>query len=487
MHEPRTPDPWSREASERARAMARRLTDLAASRRPDLFEMEGVDLRGAVEQALFGRLRGGGTRRRDAHAAISRARSVARIGARTASSLLRRPAPEPGDIVVVLLTAAQVRIVDSIREELVARNQRIFLVFESQDRRAVRDRPGAARLVDQLDPGRALRLLGFERRLAFGLSKATRDFDAVLDRPTARLMRRTMADSMGRIAFYATCLEALASRRPALMTTFNEIGRWSRLLAQAARRHDVPSLDIAHAEAADEIAIQGVDYDRFAVFGPAAARVLERAGVPPQRIVQVGAPRFDRLIERHRGTPTPPAERRVVFASQWLGGQMTAAVKRRTLEAALAAAEAVAPCEFVVRLHPIERDKVVRQSLPAVSPPGVSIHVEESGDLYDTLDGAWLMVTGWSNTVFEAILSHVPALCVTATGREPPTRFASEGLALSADGPASAAQAAASLLDPDAWVAALDRARGAIADHLGPLDGCASERAADLMIRLASR
>lgn len=457
--------------------------------RPDLFSLAGLDLAPATEQALFGRLRrgaGSGPVPRERHPALARLWSIARSLKLAVGTLRAGARPGRGSVVVVLLQPAQAQILASVRDELARRGHPPFLLFESHNRAAARSHRGSARLIDQLTPGRVARLLGYELRLAVGLAAATRSFADIVDAKTAERARRTLAESLGRIALYGLCLDAVAERRPAVMATFNEIGRWARLLPVAARLHRVPSLDIAHAEAADAVAIQGVDYDRMAVFGPAAARVLAEAGVPPERIVQVGAPRFDSLIARHApSTGGPPPHRHVVFASQWLAGRMTPDVKRRTIHAALAAAQAVAPCELVVRPHPIERDDIVAEAMASV-PPGVTVRTERREDLYDTLDGAWLLVTGWSNTAFEAVLSNVPVLCINATDGPPPTSFAAEGLALGADNPESAAAAASSLLREGAWSEALTRARRALSDHLGPLDGRATQRLADLVSELAT-
>jgi glycosyltransferase involved in cell wall biosynthesis len=120
----------------------------------------------------------------------------------------------------------------------------------------------------------------------------------------------------------------------------------------------------------------------------------------------------------------------------------------------------------------------------AAGPP---VRVERDEDLYDTLDGAWLLVTGWSNTVFEAALSGVPSLCVSIPGSQPPVDFAADGIALGGTDEASAAAAARRLLDDGAWRQAVTDARAALADRLGPLDGRASERLADLVLELSRR
>ena len=469
------------------REQAAALVAAARRRRPDLIEVEGVDIGAAVEQTLFGRIRGSGPRDPDPPVFVARAWSLLRAMGRIVAALRPASRPRAGDVAVLVLTPAQARILRAAHDALAARGLRVFALFESHGR-GVRDaRVPSARLADQLDVRRAARLLRYEARLATGLAELTADFPGIVGPDAARRLARSLASAMGRIALYAACLDAVAAARPSVMATFNEIGRSSRLLPVAARRHGIPSLDIAHAEAADADAITGIAYDRIAVFGPAAARVMGRAGVEPERVVQVGAPRFDELLRRHPEVPPMPAARRVVFASQWITGAMTGDVKRRTLEVALAAAGAADADELVVRPHPIERDEVTATVLGEHAGGAPPVRIEAAEDLYDTLDGAWLLVTGWSNTVFEAALSGVPSLCVSIPGSQPPVDFAADGIALGATDEAAAAAVVRRLHDEDAWRQAVAAARAALADRLGPLDGRAAERLADLVLELSRR
>jgi hypothetical protein len=94
------------------------------------------------------------------------------------------------------------------------------------------------------------------------------------------------------------------------------------------------------------------------------------------------------------------------------------------------------------------------------------------------------MVTGWSNSVYEAAIAGVPSITVAPAGVSP-VDFAVEGLAIAARDEASAAEAARSVLDPDSRQAAVARARAVLPERLGPLDGRATERAARLALELA--
>ena len=455
------------------RATARRLVEVIAADDPNLLSHAGVDLSPAIEQSFFLRLR-----RPRATPRAPTLRSFARVARHAAGSVRGTAHPRRGDVVALVVNPAQARIFAPVAIALRERGITTFAAYESHARSA-RTGSESTRLVDRIRPDVAARLVVFEARARLRVSTATRRFDDVVDADVARRMRRTVIEIIGRAALYAAALDDLASHSPSLLVGFNEVGRWSRILPAVGRRHGIPSLDVAHAEAVDVAAIEGAGYDRFAVFGRRSADVLERAGVDPDRIAITGAPRFDALVRRHGQSTLPPRERRVVFASQWLGGAMTPTVKERTADAALAVAAAVAPSELVVQRHPIERDDIA-VGLASRAPEGVTARIGSTGNLHGELDGAWLLVTGWSNAVFEAALSNVPAITVNATGGRPPMTFAEEGLALGAVDADSAAVAARALRSDDAWLAAVRRAKPPLEEHLGPLDGRAAERVADL-------
>ena len=165
---------------------------------------------------------------------------------------------------------------------------------------------------------------------------------------------------------------------------------------------------------------------------------------------------------------------------------MTAEVKERTIQIALEASGAVGTCEFVVVPHPLERDSIADDLLAREQVAGVAAHVERRQSLYEVLNGAWALVTGWSNSVFEGLLGHVPAICITATRSEPPTTFVEDGLALGATSHAGGIGSphpprSTPSSEPDSSI----RPGQALAEHVGPLDGRAAERSAALITELA--
>ena len=117
-----------------------------------------------------------------------------------------------------------------------------------------------------------------------------------------------------------------------------------------------------------------------------------------------------------------------------------------------------------------------------VPPGGTSVTVTADG-LHGALAEAWLLVTGWSNSVMEAAIAGIPSITVDPGGVAP-VDFAAEGLAVGAVDETSAAAAASLRAGPPA-VEAVARAQAILLERLGPLDGRASERAARLMRFLA--
>jgi hypothetical protein len=301
-------------------------------------------------------------------------------------------------------------------------------------------------------------------------------------------LRRIAVSEAARIALGAAGLLSVVRRwHPALLAAFDEIGTWARILPVVARRHGIPSLDLPHAEAADAEAIRGAAYDVMATYGPRATAVLRQAEVPAERIVEIGAPRFDPLVALTRARPDAgrsPQDRRIVFAAQYLTGAMTRPSLRDCYRAALAAADALGVALVVVP-HPAEEPGTAADLVAEDGPDGqTEVLVAEPGDLHRRLIGAELLVTGWSNSVFEAAVAGVPAVTVNPGGIAP-VDFAADGLSIGVTDADAAARAAHSLRDETTRRAVVRRARTVAEERLGALDGRASARAARLMLSMA--
>jgi hypothetical protein len=468
-------------AREQASLLVRALT----LRNPDLTEVDGIGIGPALEQQLFFALRDGRPSPGPASRLATSAAGLARLLAASAASTLSRliPPPDDGPMMVLVRDPTHYEVLTRLADELRRLAGRPLVMLRVGRAAAIRPsgHPMAPRLASLLDPSQVPILAEFQARVAARLGPATATWPESL--------RQVAARELPRIALGAVALSGVAHRwRPSLLVALDEVGTWARLLPEVGRRHGVPSLDLPHAEATDPSAIRGAGYDRMAVYGERAAAALEQAGVGRDRIVQIGAPRFDALLKKGLPPLVPPTPadrtpRRVIHAAQYMTGQMTAAVMAECRRAAFAVAAVAAPAELVVVPHPADPSAIALDPA-SVDHRGVRVRIARQETLQDLLPGAWAMVTGWSNSVFEAAIAGVPSITVNPGGVSP-VDFAAAGLALGADGAAAAGELAASLLDQDARQAAIGRARDALPAHIGPHDGCATQRAARLMLEMA--
>jgi hypothetical protein len=397
-----------------------------------------------------------------------------------------RTQPDAAEIAVLVRDATHYPVVDLIEARLhdIA-GEALTVVRVGRAAAAPAPRAVTARLADLVDPRLALATLACRRAVGQALHAGAGAWDEAVGPVRARQLRRVADVEVGRIALGAAGLVSLVRRwRPAVLAAFDEVGTWARLLPAVARAHGVRSVDLPHAEAADPVAIRGAGYDVMATYGPRASAVLREAGVEEGRIAEIGAPRLDPLIARVAAEGLAPAEGPVVFAAQYVTGAMTSDLQRGALRAAMAAAHALG-AELVVVPHPAEPPGSAAALVGELSATGSQRpRVAAAGTLDDELIGARLLLTAWSNSVFEAAVAGVPAITVAPPGVAP-VDFATDGLAAHAADPQAAARAAVSLATPQARSVAVQRARRAAEERLGPLDGMAADRAARLLLAAA--
>ena len=450
-----------------ARQLASSLVASLAEREPQLVEAGGIDIGPALEQQLFfvarDQVQDGGDEGPPLRDSVA---GIARLVGASFGSLLGTAPPPRAEVVVLLREPTHYPVLMRLGAELerLGGPQPVLLRVGRAARVAPqaieRRRFSAPRLATQLAPSSVPAVAAFQARVAARLVGATEHWPI--------RMRQVAARELPRIALGAIALRDAAGRRQArLLVAFDEVGTWARIVPAVAHALGISSLDLPHAEAADPDAIRGAGYDRMAVYGEAAARVLREAGIPSERIVAIGAPRFDPLLDGSAYAAVPDedadAVRRVVYAEQYVTGAMTAEALAECRAAARAAVAAAAPAELVSVPHPVAGT--------------------DGQELHHALPGAWAMVTGWSNSVLEAAIAGVPSIAVNPGGLAP-VDYAAEGLALGASDAETAAAAARLLLDPDERAAAIARARAALPERIGPLDGGATERAARLVLRM---
>ena len=473
-----------------ARELARALVADLQRTNPGLLLLGGVELSGALEQQLFFALRDGWRPSRDPASRVRLASArIGRLAAAAAAASISWRAPDPGPDPIVVLVRARIHVDTLLRIEGHLRalaDEVLAMVRVGKAASMTVPHAVAPRLGTLLDPALVPGLIGHAGASAAGLGVATAGWPKLVHRDRAIELRAIAGEALGRIALGSAGLASVARRwQPALLVALDEVGTWARLLPAVAHRYGIPSLDLPHAEAADSTAIRGAGYDRMAVYGSTAAEIVSAAGIDPERISEIGAPRFDPLV----GLTTSPARepRRVVFAAQYLQRSMTRELLEHAYLGAVAAAEVNAPAELVVVPHPAEQPGLMRSIVDAHNArSGVAVRLAAGDSLHAELATATLLVTGWSNAVLEAAICGVPAVTVAPVGVAP-VDFAADGLALSGADVAEVVAAARRLQDPAARAEVVGRARRAVIGRLGPLDGRASERAARIMLQMAGK
>ncbi len=484
-------NPRAMDVPRHARDLAHGAVDALRVGGASALSFDGVDLSGAIEQQLFFAFRDGRPLATFTSALLAgQARSLGRTAAAMAAAAMprRQRLPPPGGIVFLVRRAIHLEVVELIAARLrdLGGPPVVALLTNGAASTPTPSNVPLRSLASLMHPSQIAILSAFELRGVADRRRLLRVLEAALGPTEARIASDVVLDEVPRIALAAAALRSATLRlRPAVLGAFDEVGTWARILPAVGVCTGIPTIDVPHAEAADVAAICGAGYDRMAVYGPRAVRILEEAGIDPARIAVVGAPRFDPLAALP-GTGGPAtAPRRVVYAAQYLAGALTPQVMRTSYAAALAVAGSLAPAELLIRPHPAKPATIVEPLVRASPPPeDVSVRIETQRTLPELLTGASAMVTAWSNSVFEAVLLGVPAITVVPPGVPQVVDFAHDGLALHASSPDEAASLAERLRDPQTAAAIVERARTAAERRIGPIDGGASERVARICMEM---
>lgn len=472
-----------------AREHARRLIGALPERVRPALRWQGVDLTAAAEHLLYTAiLRPSASPERH----LMAIRSVARAANAGVAAARHGRAIKPGarvDVMALVTQPIHATLFAPIERELVELGAHALVV--DAETRSGRTVPGAqARMADSLRPSAVPSLLAHAMTTASGLANAPDAWSTHLPGADARRLWRLLGRGLPILALEAARIDGLLSRyRPGVVACFSESGQLARLGPAVGRTHNVPVVDLPHAEAADPWGSAGMGYDEVAVYGPRAAQIMRLAGVAAERIREVGPLRHDALVATADAEP-PDDPRRVLFAAQPTDEDhpaLRSVIQRAAMDAAIAATAQLEPAELIILPHPTQKHQEVEDLLRSIERPvGVVALVERSRSLHALLTQAWILITASSQSVFDAVLAGVPAMTVTPTGVVDPVTFAQDGIALGVRSVEAAAAAGAQLRERAARDDLLARQRAALGDRIGPLDGHAAERAATWLLQVGA-
>lgn len=467
---------------EAERALARSLVEELPKSVRKLLLYDDVDLTPAAEHVLYTALR-----QPAIPAAPTAVGALLRGAVRPVAALPRpnrsKPAGSPGGVLVLVTQPVHGRLFDSIGQALEAMGEPRALRVAARTGETTHVSLTDLTDVDlrgSLTVGAVPGLVRLATAATAQLRHPPSPWAGRADPRAAHRLSALLRVAIPRLAIDAARLSGLfRSMRPRVVACFSESGMLARLAPAAAKPFEIPVLDLPHAEAADPWGSSGIGYDGVAVFGPRAADVMRLAGVPAERIVEIGPLGHDDL---HRVDGPRVRPNQVLFASQPTDPRrphLAEAVKRTALESALAVAAGAQPAEVRVLPHPTEDERDLRRIVDSLLPSaGVPVRIEPAGTLHDRLPGAFVLVTASSQSVFEAVDAGVPAIAVQPPGVPVPVTFVEEGIAIGAASPDEARRVAEALLVESEREVVLERAHTALVRRIGPLDGKAAERAA---------
>jgi hypothetical protein len=305
--------------------------------------------------------------------------------------------------------------------------------------------------------------------------------------------------------------EFLRDAPPGIVVLGNDIGTLERLFIRNARELGIPSLLVQegvfalHDDAVPQFSaprrliqramtclglrmadpgpcgLNGADH--VAVMGDAVARWLTGRGLPTERIVVTGQPRYDALYAlRHATAPAQglASQRIILFSSQpYVRYNMCSETAARQIWQTVIQGVGGLGDEhhLVAKLHPAEDLEWTRRWLTGILPPEWTLTRDE--DVLSLTARADAVVTVISTTALEALCLGKPVVLLDACGAVQPIPYVTSGATLQARDAAQLTVRLREALYDDAVRQRLAQAREPfVREHLHILDGKAAERVA---------
>ncbi len=327
------------------------------------------------------------------------------------------------------------------------------------------------------------------RGVARAIRRAQRRSERAMFRSPS--IRAWLLRSAVRTAAAARAIRRLFDACPtSVLVTASDTTLWGACATLEAGRRGIPSLTLQHGMMADKVGYAPVLSTRIAAWGEASARSLQAWGVPTEKIVVTGAPRFDQIVNRTREPRGPLARLLGADAgSRWIVLATNPIPFAHNTAMIAVAREGIREwggrAVLLVKLHPSEDPQPYRAL--AAGDAAVRIVPHGAVHLYDLLAAADAVLTFHSSVGLEAMLLDRPVVSLEAFGEENPLPYAREEAAARARTPAELADILRREIDPGA-IGADRRERRArfIRNNLFAADGKSAERVLDLIQALAA-
>ncbi len=258
-----------------------------------------------------------------------------------------------------------------------------------------------------------------------------------------------------------------------------------RIALHTAQQQRIPTLTIQHGLLLNDPAYYGPTLaDRFALWGEAAYTFLQAHGGTPEKLICVGATRFQQTSQELKSLELtytlglPPQTKIVLFLSQPAGHDISAEANLATVRSLATTISQLPDYHLLIKPHPAQSTSEINawrsiiEQMPATIQSDLPLHA--------AILGADLSVTVFSTAGLEVLWLDRPLLTINLTDRPDLIPYAASGAAVAAYSAEEVLPALQQALDPADQQRRAPARRQFVEEHLGVQD----DRALDRLVAL---
>lgn len=262
-----------------------------------------------------------------------------------------------------------------------------------------------------------------------------------------------------------------------------------RLFVAVSNKLGIPSIVIQHGVTAGEVGYVPVYATRFAAWGEYSKRWLIKKGVPPEKVIVTGQPRFDRLANfKPKISREDLCQRLDIPESHylvlWIMDPISDAENNIVLRMLLKAISTMTSISLIIRPHPgMSRLHWLQNQIQGQAKVRIS---SSTFDLYDVLKAMDVIIIQQSTVGLEALLLEKPVVKFDPLTKDDLVPYAQYGAVLTANNESELREALEKLLQPQAQIMneLAEGRRRFLEAYLYAIDGNSSLRVAHALQEL---
>jgi len=220
-------------------------------------------------------------------------------------------------------------------------------------------------------------------------------------------------------------------KKPDIIIVVNDLTFFGRAAIVAGHIMKISSVRISASVVAPNQRTPPLYADFMVVSGEAIKKVYVQSGIPEEKIIITGNPRFDTLFKRNRiedrnkifaKYKLDPNKKLIVFTSQPIQE------REKLLNAVFNTLKKLPEMQLIVKLHPSESALLYYQIMDMIKLNNAII--VEDIEIYELLNAADCVLTSFSATGLEAMMLDKPVISINLTGELDRMPYAESGAAL---------------------------------------------------------